>query len=508
MTNSNIDSPLHPLEKSILEALFGHKRQSLEELAKDTRLGIDQIRRGIEWLKLKGLIRLDEMSSISLGSSGYQAIKQGLPERRLVDYLKNGKNLIQEISSSGFFSQKESHSAFRYAKQNNWIEQQRNSVGEKRLVRTLAADDHSAEEKLLKKLTTQENLKMSDLTPEEMKAFNSLKSRDPDYVREEKLPTEITITLLEQGKRALSSVAEAGSGPHHHTQDQVLDGRKVPTVIPTNPPPIDVQAPVRSLFPGRKHPIANLIDEVSEIFVGLGFTEIEGTVTQSSFWNFDALFTPQGHPAREMQDTFYLSKIKQDRFATEDQVYEISKAHKYGWKYEWNIDDARGIVLRTHTTAVTIKYLADNKPENARIFSIGRVFRNEKVSYKHLAEFTQIEGIVTGNNVSLQDLMGLQLQFYARLGIKNIKFWPTFFPYTEPSLQSMIYNEKLEKWVELFGMGVFRPQVTKALGIRNPVLAWGGGLERIAMLRFGLTDVRDLYENKLGWLRTIPRCQL
>ncbi|MFY9799474.1 MAG: phenylalanine--tRNA ligase subunit alpha, partial [Candidatus Nitrosopolaris sp.] len=269
-----------------------------------------------------------------------------------------------------------------------------------------------------------------------------------------------------------------------------------------------VLAPVRFLFPGRKHPIVNLIDEVSEIFVALGFAEIEGPITQPSFWNFDALFTPQDHPAREMQDTFYLSQIKQDKFASEDQVQKISSAHKEGWKYEWNIDDAKGIVLRTHTTAVTIRYLADNKPENARIFSIGRVFRNEKVSYKHLAEFTQVEGIVTGSRVTLQDLMGLQLEFYARLGIKKIKFWPTFFPYTEPSLQSMIYNEKLEKWVELFGMGVFRPQVTKALGIKNPVLAWGGGLERIAMLRFGLTDLRDLYENRLGWLRGIPRCQL
>jgi phenylalanyl-tRNA synthetase alpha chain len=504
MTNSNTDNPLHPLEKTILEALASRNRQSIEELAKDTRLRIDQIRRGIEWLKLKGLIHIDEISSISLGISGYQAIEQGLPERRLVDYLKSGKNRIQEISNSGFFSQKESHSAFRYAKQNNWIEQQRDSIGEKRFVRMIAADNNSAEEKLLNKLREEENLKMSDLTSEEMNAFYSLKSRDPTYVREDKLPNETTVTLLELGKRALSSVAEA------ELMVEGLPERETPTgkFKRVNIPPMDVQAPVRSLFPGRKHPIVNLIDEISEIFVGLGFTEIEGPIMQPSFWNFDALFTPQDHPAREIQDTFYMSHIKQDKFATENQIHKISKAHKEGWKYQWNIEDAKGIVLRTHTTAVTIKYLADNKPENARIFSIGRVFRNEKVSYKHLAEFTQIEGIVTGNRVSLQDLMGLQLEFYARLGIKKIKFWPTFFPYTEPSLQSMIYNETLEKWVELFGMGVFRPQVTKALGIQNPVLAWGGGLERIAMLRYGLTDVRDLYENKLRWLRSIPRCQL
>jgi len=297
MTNSNTNSPLHPLEKSILEALVGRNRQSIEELAKDTRLGIDQIRRGIEWLKLKGLIHLDEMSSISLGTS--------LPERRLVDYLKNGKNRIQEISNSGFFSQKESHSAFRYAKQNNWIEQQRDSIGEKRLVRMIAADNNSAEEKLLSKLGEQENLKMSDLTSEEMNAFISLKSRDPGYVREDKLPNETTVTLLEPGKMALSSAAEPG------LKVEVLAEKKAPPgkFMSFNLPPMDVQAPVRSVFPGRKHPIVNLIDEISEIFVGLGFTEIEGPITQSSFWNFDALFTPQDHPARDIQDTFYLIKF-------------------------------------------------------------------------------------------------------------------------------------------------------------------------------------------------------
>src|SRR5947208_2433903 len=163
MINSNNNPPLHPLEKSILEALVGRNGKSIEELAKATRLGIDQIRRGIEWLKLKGLIHLDEVSSVSLGNSGYLAIKQGLPERRLVDYLRNGKR-IEEIWDSGFFSRKDSHSAFRYAKQNNWIEQQRDSVGEKRLVRMLAADNKSIEEKLLNKLWEQENLKITDLT--------------------------------------------------------------------------------------------------------------------------------------------------------------------------------------------------------------------------------------------------------------------------------------------------------------------------------------------------------
>ena len=165
------------------------------------------------------------------------------------------------------------------------------------------------------------------------------------------------------------------------------------------------------------------------------------------------------------------------------------------------------MVLRTHTTCVTIKHLAENKPDEARIFSLGRVFRNEKVSYKHLVEFNQIEGVVVGKNATLRDLMGIQREFYKRIGITKIKFWPTFFPYTEPSLQTMVYNERLGKWVELFGMGIFRPEVTKPLGITKPVLAWGGGIERIAMLKYELDDVREFYNNNLNWLRSTTKCQ-
>src|SRR5690606_18778937 len=186
----------------------------------------------------------------------------------------------------------------------------------------------------------------------------------------------------------------------------------------------------------------------------------------------------------------------------------VSEIHESNWNYKWNIKDAKTIVLRTHTTPVTLQHLWEKSPDKEKVFLVGRVFRNEKVTFKHLVEFHQVEGIYTSSNATLRQLIGIQSEFYSRLGIKKIKFWPTFFPYTEPSLQSMVYNEKLGKWVELFGMGIFRPEVTRPLGIRNPVLAWGGGLERIAMLRFGLNDVRDLYGNKLSWLRSVPKCPL
>ena len=312
------------------------------------------------------------------------------------------------------------------------------------------------------------------------------------------------ISISEIGKTLLPMIEREKSKERKLTSQLITSGKWKEVEFSA----LDVEAPAPPVYPGRRHPLVDIIEEVKEIFVGLGFSEIDGPVVQSGFWNFDALFTPQDHPAREMQDTFYISGQRQQIPATSEQKRKVAEVHKKGWSTKWNIKEAESMVLRTHTTPVTLRHLAMIKPEVGRYFSVGRVFRNEKVSYKHLVEFHQVEGVATAPLASLRDLMGLQKEFYAKMGIKKVKFWPTFFPYTEPSLQSMVYNEKLEKWVELFGMGIFRPEVTEPLGIKNRVLAWGGGLERIAMFRFRLHDVRELYGNRLAWLRSVPRCQL
>jgi phenylalanyl-tRNA synthetase alpha chain len=354
-----------------------------------------------------------------------------------------------------------------------------------------------------------ENLKgggieISKLTEEEKRVLEQLKKR-PNYIdiKEER---ESRISLTDAAKKIVPTLNQENL-ERRLTTELITSGKWKET----NFSALDVEAPVQVIYPGRRHPLIEIIEEIKEIFIGLGFSEIEGPVIQSGFWNFDALFTPQDHPAREMQDTFYISAQIQPPpiSASKDQISKISRVHKERWNRQWNVQEAQRLVLRTHTTPVTVQHLAKVKSSDVgRFFSVGRVFRNEKVSYKHLVEFHQVEGVSTSEEASIRDMMGLQKEFYAKMGIKRIKFWPTFFPYTEPSLQSMVYNEKLEKWVELFGMGIFRPEVTKPLGIKNPVLAWGGGIERIAMLRFGLDDVRELYGNKLAWLRSVPKCQL
>ncbi len=491
-------STLHPIERSILGEIAKNEPLSIERLAETCKMSLDQVRRGVEWLKFKNLISVKELSSyfVSLAPAGQAALQSGLPERRLVRAIKEGKSIMSEILASGMLDGQEVNAAVAGARRNGWILFSEGS----RMSLTEAADKPSAEETLLARLQ-QGELEQGKLSEDERKGFELLKKR-PGYV-EVKEQKQILVQITEQGRNLLPALSEEKPQERRLTSELITSGRWKQVELSS----LDVEAAAPSVFSGRRHPLADIIEEVKEIFVGLGFSEIDGNMVQSGFWNFDALFTPQDHPAREMQDTFYISGRKHAIPASKDQIARVSRVHKTGWG-SWNAEESERVVLRTHTTPVTLQHLARARPENARYFSVGRVFRNEKVSYKHLVEFHQVEGVATAQKASLRDLMGLQKEFYAKMGIKKVKFWPTFFPYTEPSLQSMVYNERLEKWVELFGMGIFRPEVTQPLGIKNPVLAWGGGLERIAMLRFGLDDVRELYTNRLGWLRSVPKCQL
>lgn len=463
----------HPIEKTIIHLLKSKSNLTEQEIMAKSGLSADQTRRGIEWLKLKGLadVAESEKTFITLGKNGIVAKKNGLPERRLVSMLIEKPALLSELQKK---LEGEINAAIANAKKNGWISINKSDAGS--LVSLGKSAEETGEERTLA-LIGGDRVPLEKIS--DVESLELLKRR-PDFVVTESVRSR-TISLTEKAKNIDIESGHAGA--------------------------IDVEADVPCMFAARTHPLKDTINEIREVFVSLGFSEILGDFTQPSFWNFDALFTPQDHPAREMQDTFYIKDRDADRFATPYQIKQVSGAHKRGWKYDWSIDAARRMVLRTHTTCVTVRYLAEKKPDEARVFSLGRVFRNEKVSYKHLVEFNQVEGIVVGKDVSLRDLMGIQTEFYKKMGLHKIKFWPTFFPYTEPSLQTMVYNDNLGKWVELFGMGIFRPEVTKPLGITRPVLAWGGGIERIAMLKYGLDDVREFYNNNLSWLRRTPKCQ-
>jgi phenylalanyl-tRNA synthetase alpha chain len=268
----------------------------------------------------------------------------------------------------------------------------------------------------------------------------------------------------------------------------------------------DVTKLPKKAYPGKIHPYQRIIAEMREILLEMGFEELYGGIVQQSFWNFDALFQPQDHPAREMQDTFYLRETLPLPIGYE----KVKAMHESGgdtsstgWGGIWREEKAEQCVLRTHTTSVSIQHLAKNPNPPVKAFCIGRVYRRETIDTTHLAEFEQLEGIVMDENVTFGNLLGILREFYHRMGFEGVRFKPSYYPYTEPSLDAEVYIEGIG-WIEMGGAGVFREEVTAPLGINYPVLAWGLGVSRIAMLRLGLKDLRYLHRSDVEFLRETP----
>jgi len=259
---------------------------------------------------------------------------------------------------------------------------------------------------------------------------------------------------------------------------------------------------------GRSHPMQALIERVRAIFLEMGFSELVDDYVQTAGWNMDALFIPQDHPAREMQDTFYLENpaslpLPDDLVKAWGDIHEHGgETGSVGWGGAFSKATSEKGLLRTHTTVNTIQYLAAHPNEACRVFSVDRVFRKEAIDRTHLPEFHQIEGIIMEEGANLQMLVTTMKTFYAKMGCPEVRVRPAYFPYTEPSLE--IEVKWRGKWLELGGAGIFRPEVTEPLGISTPVLAWGMGLERLAMLVLGLDDIRQLYISDLEWLRNQP----
>lgn len=244
----------------------------------------------------------------------------------------------------------------------------------------------------------------------------------------------------------------------------------------------------------------------------MGFSEITGNYAELELWNMDALFIPQDHPAREEQDTFYLDTPERidplefcenkdiDPHGLFQDIHENGgDTGSRGWEYEWSREKADRPILRTHTTVSTIRHLYEDPEPPVRVFSIEKVFRNEAIDSTHLPEFYQIEGIMVEKGASFEMLIGFLKEFYSKMGFEKIRVRPGYFPYTEPSLEVDVYFNN--RWMELGGAGIFRPEVTLPAGVKEPVLAWGLGLERLAMSLLDVKDIRQLYISDVDWLR-------
>jgi phenylalanyl-tRNA synthetase alpha chain len=333
-------------------------------------------------------------------------------------------------------------------------------------------------------------------------AWDLLKDRkDVLKVREE---VHRTLHLTDLGRQVVAAGVELREEVAQLTPQLLRTGRWREVELR----PYDVHAFAPASHGGKSHPVRETLERVRSVFKQMGFMEIAGDYVMPTFWNMDALFVPQDHPARDLQDTFYVEG--EWGFDLDAELVErVRRVHldggdtgSRGWGGEFSLEEIQRPMLRTHTTSLTIQYLADHPLEPCKIFSLGKCFRREAVDYSHLPEFYQIEGIVMEPGASFTMLVGVMKEFYQRLGFEDIRLRPAYFPYTEPSMEVEVLLRG--KWLEMGGSGVFRPEVTQPHGVRDPVLAWGQGLERIAMVLYGIEDVRQLYETDLDWLRTRP----
>ncbi|XP_011260087.1 phenylalanine--tRNA ligase alpha subunit isoform X2 [Camponotus floridanus] len=287
--------------------------------------------------------------------------------------------------------------------------------------------------------------------------------------------------------------------------------------------PYNFEALGAALQVGHLHPLLKVRQEFRKIFLEMGFTEMPtNNYVESSFWNFDALFQPQQHPARDAHDTFFVSEPRITTKFPMEYLERVKTVHSkggygsQGYKYDWKLEEAQKNLLRTHTTAVTArmlyKLMQEGEFKPVKYFSIDRVFRNETLDATHLAEFHQIEGVVANYKISLGDLIGILYEFFKKLGITQLRFKPAYNPYTEPSMEIFCFHNGLEKWIEIGNSGMFRPELLLPLNLPPDVnvLGWGLSLERPTMIKYGLNNIRDLVGPKVDMemVHNNPICRL
>lgn len=502
---------LSPEGKKVLLALreLDGKADS-REIQEKSELDQSAVMRMALQLEEKNLVKVAEESrqQLFLTQEGKTYAREGLPEKRLLEeLLEQGTLNISDLPKQIDMPEDKIEIAIGWVKRKDWV--QIKASDETRILEPTkngeqALKKKSQKEKLLEKLRKTESLFENKLSEKFQDAVGELKDRNLIRIKERR---KYVLSLTSKGERALDSGLEVEETVSQLTQDLITGGKWREVKLRK----YNVTAPGRPIYPGKIHPQQQVIEELRSILLRMGFKEVKGPLVESEFWNFDALFQAQNHPAREIHDTLSLSKPKRAKILDKKLLKRVKKAHEEGvagstgWGYEFDEETSHKTIMCSQTTAATVRHLAKQPEPPVKVFAIEKVFRRERIDYKHLAEFPQAEGIVMAPKLTFRDMLGYLKQILAEMGIPKVRFRPGYFPYTEPSAEADGYFPEKDEWIELLGAGMFRPELLKPLGINHPVLAWGIGFSRIAMIRMGIEDMRDLHNNDLKWLKKQPQ---
>ncbi len=483
----------------ILEKLGGNA--PVDTIASEMGLTSDKVVTLALNMSSKGLLILktEEDHIIMLTDEGLRYAELGLPERRIVNQARDKRILsIPELVN---IEDWEKPIGLAWLKKKAW------GTVKAGKVEISGEAVKGADENLIELIASEGRVYMSSLPSSLREAVDVLKERR--LIKIEKSPTRF-ISLSKLGEEALKEGVEVVEEVSRLTRELIVSGKWRNVIFKR----YDVTLPSYRIPIGRLNFVREVLDYIRQVWVEMGFIEMEGPILETCFWNYDALYVPQDHPARDLQDTFYVKTPKSGRFPSKDLVERVCKAHESGWTtgsigwgYRWDPEEAKKTLLRTHTTCLSARTLATLKDVElpAKFFAVSKVFRNEKPDRTHLCEFYQTEGIVVDENANMKHLIGYLKEFFRRLGFPDARFRPAYFPYTEPSLEVEVYHPAMDKWIELAGAGIFRPEVVKPLlGREIPVLAWGLGPGRMIMLNYHLKDMRELVMNDLNLLRDAP----
>jgi len=476
---------------------------SIEQILNTSHLPVATIMRAALALQEKKLVEIVEsrQTIVSLNKEGKLHAKKGLPERRLINALKKlgDEGQLNKVIKNTALDKQFVPIAL------NWVQSKKWAIlnTKKGTLQTLHKPEEGSDEKLLKLLAEQKQSTVELLSPDLQAAVRVLKRRKLLEIEEK---TTRVIKIAEAGWTEIKKGIEVAIGVTQLTPELIISGKWRKAKLQK----YNIKASVARTWPGKKHPYLQFLDDVKKKLVTLGFKEMRGPTVEASFFNFDVLYTPQDHPAREIFGIYFVKHPKYGSLNAYKRIADrVKKTHEDGWKtgskgwrYKYSLKEASRLVLRGHGTCQSVRTLLSKDLEvPGRYFSIVRCYRPEVVDPTHLTEFNQIEGIVVDENLTLRDLLGVLEKFAIEIaGADEVKFRPDYFPFTEPSVELSAYK-KGYGWVEFGGSGIFRPEVTMPLGIKVPVIAWGLGIDRLFMLKAEIDDIRYIFAQDLEWIR-------
>jgi phenylalanyl-tRNA synthetase alpha chain len=465
---------LSDIERKVI-LFLSRESISFDSLAVDSGVAIDSVRRAAAWLSQKGLAVVveKEAEKFCLTPDGEKALSKGMPENIFLETLTRlgGKATFADLEKESLLSKQEFMAALGINKRKAFVVIMNGVIEETGVAKD---QENFSEQNTLRDVADGKNVSQ-DLALD-------LQKRG---LIEKKKVVDRSIKISEEGEKA----------------KEVLSTQNISRAF-------DVSAPVPNIFAGKKSPYIEFLQQIRGKLVSFGFKEMETSLTTTEFYNFDVLYQPQHHPARTITDSYQLKHPKRGNLPDRKIVDAIKSAHETGgvssskgWRYNWNEDVAARMVPAMHGTAHSAKQLVKGVEYPRKYFAIARCFRPDVLDATHLLEFNQMEGFIVGEDLNFKHLLGMLKDFAIDVaGAEKVKFFPDYYPFTEPSVQLSAKHPEMG-WIEFAGAGMFRPEMLQNLGIKGEAIAWGMGIDRLAMFKLGIKDIRYLFSDDLNYLR-------